>query len=271
MSDVVTLTARGSIESPLEADSLTPDRLATLDESAIAALPLWSGRNRQAVGDWFDVRGGLSSTVRIVGDVRHLDRLGGSMMAGELIVDGDVGSRLGAGMAGGRIVVHGSARELVGVAMVGGAIHVRGNAGARVGSNEPGAARGMTGGEIIIQGSVGADACARMRRGLIVVGGNTGDRAARAVIAGTVVVLGDAGAESAHGSKRGTLVVGGSVDVPVTYRYACTYEAPHVRLALTHVSRRYDMPIDARFTERPYRRFCGDAGTVARGEILWLT
>jgi formylmethanofuran dehydrogenase subunit C len=271
VSDVVTLTARGPIMSPLEADCLTPDRLATLNESAIAALPLWSGREQQTVGDWFDVRGGLSSAVRIVGDVRHLDRLGSGMTTGELIIDGDAGSRLGAGMAGGRIVIHGSAGDDVGIAMTGGAIHVRGNAGARVGSNEPGAARGMTGGEIVIEGSVETDLGARMRRGLIVIGGSAGDRAARAMIAGTVVVMGDAGAESAHGSKRGTLVVGGSVDVPATYRYACTYDAPHVRLALTHVGRRYGMPIDARFTDRPYRRFCGDAGTVARGEILWLT
>ena len=271
MSGVVTLTVRAPVLAPLEADCIAPDRFAALSEPEIARLPLWAGRRRHALGDVFDVHGGQAPHVRVVGDVRHVVGLGSTMTAGVLVIDGNAGPRTGAGMAGGAIEVHGDAADDLGVGMTGGVIHVRGNAGDRVGAGATGASRGMTGGEIVIDGSVGRDAGARMRRGLLFVGRDAGDRAARAIIAGTVIVLGNVGTEPASGSKRGTLVVGGQVEVPATYRYASTYAAPHVRLALTHVSRRYRIAIDARFTERPYRRFCGDAGTVGRGEILWLT
>jgi formylmethanofuran dehydrogenase subunit C len=271
MSDAVTLTVRATIPAPLDVECVAPDRFATLAAGEIARLPVWAGREQQALGDWFDIRGGGTPHVRVVGDVRHVTGLGCGMTTGTLIVDGDAGRRTGAAMTGGTIEVHGSAGDDLGVSMAGGAIHVRRNAGARVGAGEAGASRGMTGGEIIIEGSVLADAGARMRRGLIFVGGDAGERAGRAMIAGTVVVLGDTGAEPAVGSKRGTLVVGGTTVIPATYRYACTYAAPHVRLALTHVARRYEIGVDSRFTERPYRRFAGDAATVGRGEILWLT
>lgn len=271
MSDVVTLVLRAPISEPLDAASITPDRFSALGEPEIAKLPVWVGRRQQQLGDWFDVRGGRSSHVHIAGDVRHACDIGASMTSGVLIIDGNGGARTGAGMAGGAIEIHGSAADDLGVGMTGGVIHVRGDAGNRVGAGETGASRGMIGGEIIVDGSVGADAGARLRRGLIVVGGNAAERVGRAMIAGTVIVLGDTGAEPATGSKRGTLVVGGHTTIPPTYRYACTYDPPHVRLALTHVRRRYGVTIDRAFTERPYRRFCGDAGTVGRGEILWLT
>jgi formylmethanofuran dehydrogenase subunit C len=129
----------------------------------------------------------------------------------------------------------------------------------------------MTGGEIIVEGSVGVDTGARMRRGLLYVGGHARGRAARAIIAGTVIILGDVGPEPAFASKRGSLVVGGAIDVPVTYRYACTYEPPHVRLALTYIARRYGLSIAPGLSGGRYRRYCGDAGTVAKGEILEWT
>ena len=91
------------------------------------------------------------------------------------------------------------------------------------------------------------------------------------MIAGTVIVLGRVGSEPAHASKRGSLVVAGGVDVPVTYRHACDYAPPHVRVALTYVARRYNVSIARDLIEGLYRRYCGDAGTVAKGEILeWI-
>ena len=103
------------------------------------------------------------------------------------------------------------------------------------------------------------------------MGGDAGDRPARAVIAGTVIVMGRVGAEPAYGNKRGTLVAGADISIPVTYRYACDYEPPHVRLALTYLARRYGLSVSQRRIEGRYSRYCGDAGTVAKGEILaWL-
>ena len=271
VTDRVTLTLRTPLDEPIEADSITPDACAALGETEIAGLPVWAGHERRSVGDYFDVRGGRSASVNIVGDVRRVRSLGSGMAAGQLVVEGDAGSRVGAGMTGGDIDVMGSVEHDAGVGMSGGSLRVRRNAGDRIGAATHGASRGMTGGEIVVEGSVGAEAGARMRRGLLYVVGNTGGRASRAMIAGTVIVLGDVGPEPAFASKRGSLVVCGTIAVPVTYRYACSYEPPYVRLVLTYLTRRYGLAVPASVLTGRYRRYCGDAGTIAKGEILeWI-
>lgn len=271
MTEHVTLTLRTSLAEAVEAWTVVANTFATLSEAEIASLPVGLGRRRATLGDFFDVRGERSSAVRIAGDVRLAHGIATGMASGSLTIDGDVGARVGAGMTGGTIKVLGSTGDDAGVGMTGGSLHVHGNAGDRVGAATPGASRGMTGGEIVVDGSVGTDAGARMRRGLVFVGGNAGDRAARSIIAGTVVVMGRVGAEPAFASKRGSLVACGRVDVPITYRYACDYQPPHVRVMLTHVARRYGVAVNRAFIDGRYRRYCGDAGTVAKGEILeWI-
>jgi formylmethanofuran dehydrogenase subunit C len=270
MSDHVTLTLRAPLTESIEADSIVPSTLESRTEAEIASLPIWSGRWLRSIGDYFAVKGGRSSSVRVVGDVRRAHGIGEGMTTGDLVIDGDAGSRLGAGMIGGRVDVFGSAGHDVGIGMAGGSIRIRRDAGDRVGAATPGASRGVTGGEIVVEGSVGDDAGARMRRGLLFVGGTSGNRTARSMIAGTVIVMGRVGAEPAFASKRGSLVVAGGVDVPVTYRYACDFEPPHVRLVLTYLARRYRLAIPRSVVEGRYRRYCGDASTVGRGEILEL-
>jgi formylmethanofuran dehydrogenase subunit C len=271
VSENVTLTVESPVEHSIDADCIVPDRFLGLTEREIAALPMRSGRRQLLLGDIFRVRGGGSNRVRVVGDVSRVNHVGAAMAAGELVIDGDAGAHVAAGMSGGQVTILGSVGDDAGVGMSGGSFHVRANAGARAGASLPGSSRGMTGGEIVVAGSVGADAGARMRRGLLFVGGDAGDRVARAIIAGTVIVIGRVGAEPGSGNKRGTLVVGAGVDVPLTYRYACDYEPPHVRLALTYLTRRYGLAIYRHIIDGRYRRHCGDAGTVAKGEILeWL-
>lgn len=271
MSDHVTLTLRAPLEESIDADCIVPDRFGELGEAEIGALPVWAGRAQRTLADYFHVNGGRSDSVRVVGDVRRVHGIASGVSGGNLDIDGDVGSRLAAGMTGGRVEVLGSAGDDTGVGMSGGALRIRRNAGDRVGGATPGASRGMTGGEIVVDGSVGADAGARMRRGLLFVGGDAGNRPAPAMIAGTVIVIGRVGSEPAFASKRGSLVVAGGVDVPVTYRFACDYEPPHVRLALTYLIRRYGLSLGRELVQGRYRRYCGDAGTVGKGEILqWI-
>jgi formylmethanofuran dehydrogenase subunit C len=271
MTDRVTLTLRAPLEESIEADSIVPTAFVSRGEAEIRALPVWAGRVRRVLADYFDVRGGRSATVRIVGDVRRAHGIATGMAAGDLVVDGDAGSRLAAQMSGGRVDVLGNAGDEAGVAMSGGSLRIRRDAGDRVGAGLAGASRGMTGGEIVVGGSVGAHTGARMRRGLLFVGGDAGELAARAIIAGTIIVIGRVGPTPAFANKRGTLVAAGGVDVPATYRYACKYQPPHVRLALTYLARRYDMALGIRLVEGRYRRYCGDASTVGKGEILeWV-
>ena len=268
MSEPVTLTLRIPLDHPIDAECISPDRFALSSSREIEQLPVWAGREQRNLGDYFTVRGERSSGIRLSGDVRRVSGIGASMSVGSILVDGDAGSHVGMGMSGGRIDVHGDVGDDAAAGMSGGALHVRGNAGDRLAAGLPGASRGATGGEVVIEGSAGGDVAARMRRGLVFVGGNAGDYSARSIIAGTVFVLGGVGREPATGSKRGSLVVGGSVDVPNTYQLACRYESPHVRLALMHVSRTYGISVDRQFIVGSYDRYCGDAGTVGKGEIL---
>ena len=272
MPDAITLTLRSAVTEPIEADGLTADGLAGLSEAQVSRVPLWSGRQRVPLGDLFAVRGAHSSEVRIAGDVRRVRGIGAGMANGTLVIEGDAGANVGAGMTGGRIEVFGSVGDDAGQAMAAGSIVVRGSAGHRLGAGAPGASRGMTGGEIVVTGSVGGEAGARMRRGLVFVGGDAGHHVARATIAGTVIVRGRTGREPALGSKRGTLIAIGGLDVPITYRYACTYEPPHARIAFVYLRRRFDVTLPSEVIMGRYRRYCGDAGTVGRGEILeWVS
>ncbi len=167
MSDAVTLSLVERPTHALIADCIAADQFAGLDAKEIAELPVVHGGRQAKLGDFFKVRGGHSSVVRIEGDVPHVEAIGAGMTGGELTIDGSVGRDLGLAMSGGRI-------------------DVRGHAGDNAGGARPGAARGMTGGEIIVRGNAGDEAGARMRRGLVVVTGNAGRGTGQGMIAGTL-------------------------------------------------------------------------------------
>jgi formylmethanofuran dehydrogenase subunit C len=246
---MITLTLRAPLEGLLEFDGIRPDTLANLSDAEIAALPLWLGGAELELGELFTVRGEHATHLRIEGDLSQINGVG-------------------AGMTSGRIDVIGNVGDAAGMAMSGGVLHVTGNAGDRLCAASPGAAKGMTGGEAIVLGSAGSEAGARARRGLIVIGGDAGPQAARDIIAGTVVVFGRSGAEAGRRSKRGSVVAVGGIDVPPTYRYACTYQPPYVRLLMTYLRRSYSLSIAEDVIAGMYRRYCGDAGDPGKGEIL---
>jgi formylmethanofuran dehydrogenase subunit C len=251
MSDPIRLQLRQPLAAALDLDGVTPERCLTLDEREIAGLPVWLGGLEVPLGDLFAVRGERSDRVHIEGDLRLATHVGAGMGRGELVVDGNVGDDAGVAANGGVLWVHGSA-------------------GARLGAARPGAARGMTGGEIVVRGSAGPEAGARARRGLIAIGGDVGRDAARAMIAGTLVALGRTGDAPGRGNKRGSIIAAGAIEVPATYRYACTYQPPHTRLTMIYLRRRYGLSIDDRFVNGHYARYCGDAGDPGKGEILVL-
>src|SRR5688500_18621646 len=232
MSDVVTLSLRTGVNDAVDLDGVTADRCAALSAREIASLPVWIGRRQAVLGELFDVRGERSDRVRVEGSLRRVSGLAAGMAGGELLVDG--------------------------------------KAGDRAGSAAPGAAKGMTGGEIVIGGSAGDEVAARARRGLVVVGGDAGPHAARAILAGTLIVVGRTGAHAGRGSKRGSIVALGGIDVPATYEYACTYQPPHLRLTFTYLYRRYGLSVPDRVLDGRFRRYCGDAGEIGKGEILVL-
>jgi len=249
MSDVVVLSLRTAPVGALELAGVTPDRLAQLPQREIAALPVRHAGRGAALGDFFTVKGERAARVRLEGDLRLAEGMGAGMMGGELVVEGHAG------------------RD-VGVAMTGGAIEVRGDVGDNTGGARPGAARGMVGGEIVIRGNAGEDAGAGMRRGLVVVTGNAGRGTGRGMIAGTAVVFGQTGPDAGRWTKRGSIVACGPVARPATFRYACTYRPPHVRLLLLYLRERRGLDVADRWITGRYDRYSGDLAELGKGEML---
>lgn len=246
------------LRSPLTARADFSDVLAGRWVAAaaeeLARRPVYlDGQGLVALGDLCSVKGEPAGTIRFEGDFSGVDRLAAGLAEGDVVVDGDLGRDAGSGMSGGSLEVTGNASSGAG----GAALEAR---------------RGMTGGEVVVHGSVGSEAGSRMRRGLVVIGGEAGADAGFGMIAGSVVILGDATGEVGRWSKRGSIVALGTVKVPITYRYACTYQPVHVRLTLRRLRARYSLPLEDRHVVGRYRRYSGDLADIGRGEILaWST
>jgi formylmethanofuran dehydrogenase subunit C len=262
----LTLTLREQPDVPLEAEVLVPDRLAGSED--VAALPLWHGKERTRVGDFFAVSGS-GDDVRLEGDLSRVKFVGAGMTAGRLTVAGDVGLHAGAGMRGGELRVEGDAGDWAGAGMRGGTLVVRGSAGRRLGGVYAGERAGMRGGEIVVHGDAGEQAGAGLRRGLIAVGGRAGEAAGLRMLAGTVVALGGLGPRAGAGMRRGSLVSMAPATPPATFVLSCTYRPLFLRLYLRRL-RALGLAVSDEQLGGRYARWSGDGLELRRGEILVL-
>jgi formylmethanofuran dehydrogenase subunit C len=266
----LTLTLREPPAVPLEAELLTPDRLAELGRGEVEALPVWHGNRRERVGDFFAVSGdGGGEEVRVEGDLRRVKLLGAGMSGGRLVVAGDSGMHTGAGMTGGELVVEGDVGDFAGVDMRGGRLVVRGAAGDHLGAGSPGERAGMRGGEIVVHGDAGAQAGAGLRRGLIAVAGRLGEGAGLRMLAGTIVALGPLGPRAGAAMRRGTIVAMSPAALLPTFALACTYRPSFLRLYLRRL-RALGLPVTDAHLDGRYARWAGDGLELRRGEILVL-
>src|SRR2546423_9273075 len=99
MSDAVTLSLAEQPAHALVADCIAGDRFAGLDAKAIAELPVVHGGRPGTLGEFFKVRGGHSSVVRIEGDLPQVEAIGAGMAGGELTIAGSEGRDLGLAVA----------------------------------------------------------------------------------------------------------------------------------------------------------------------------
>ena len=261
----LTLTLQEQPDVPLEAEVLTPDRLAGADD--VAALPLWHGKERTRVGEFFAVSG-AGDDVRLEGDLSRVKNVGAGMTAGRLTVAGDVGAHAGAGMRGGELHIEGDAGDWAGAGMRGGTLVVRGSAGRRLGGVHPGERAGMRGGEIVVHGDAGAQAGAGQRRGLIAVAGRVGEAAGLRMLAGTIVALGGLGPHAGAGMRRGSIVTTEATPL-ATFTFSCVYRPPFLRLYLRRL-RALGLAVSEEQLDGRYARWCGDGLELRRGEILIL-
>ena len=261
------LTLHSEPAVPLEAELITPDKLAGLSEAEIAKLPVQHGNQQAVLGDFFGVAGVGNGEVYLEGDLSRVKLIGSGMTGGRLVISGNVGMHVGAGMSGGEIVVEGDAGDWAGAEMLGGRLTIKGNAGHLVGSGYRGSRIGMQGGEIIVHGKAGNEVGGAMRRGLIAIGGDSGDFTGVNMLAGTIIVLGQLGWRTGAGMVRGSIISMHEAELLPTFSYACTYQPTFLRLYLLHLQS-LGLPVDDTQITGLYRRWSGDSVQLNRGEIL---
>lgn len=263
------LTLHTAPAVPIEAEVITPSRLAGLSLLETAKLTVVHGNQSAELGEFFRVDGAAGGEIHLSGDLARVKLVGAGMTEGRIVVHGTAGMHLGAGMAGGEIVVEGNAGDWVGAEMTGGRIIVRGDAGHMVGAPYRGSRTGMQGGEILIFGNVGNEAGSGMRRGLLAIAGDSGDFTGVNMLAGTIAVLGRLGWRPGAGMRRGTIVSMHPAQMLPTFAYACTFRPVILRLYLPYL-RGLGLPITEAQVQGSYQRWCGDAVELNRGEILLL-
>ena len=278
---VFTLKEQPSV--PLEAESLSPDHIAGLDDAAIRALPVFLGKRQRRVDDFFTVErestnspqgnGAVSladagDDLEIRGDAAKVKWIGRAMTRGRLKIVGNVGMHLGAYMKGGSIEVTGNASDWVGGEMTGGKIHIRGNAGGQVGGAYRGSRQGMREGTILIEGTAGLEVGLQMRRGIIAVMGPARDFVGLGMKGGTIVL--GSGAELRTGAWmiRGTIISLAELKLLPTFPYACTYIPEFVRVYARHLQKELGLSIPYDAAAGGYARYCGDTSVPGKGEIL---
>jgi formylmethanofuran dehydrogenase subunit C len=253
VSDGITARLRSTLDRPIDFSEVLAGAWGALEAGELAGRCVSiEGGSTVALGDLFEVTGHAAGQVRFTGDLSKANRLGAGLAEGVVVIDGSIGDEVGIGMSAG-------------------SIEVRGSAGDRAGGAAPEARRGMTGGELVIRGPAGSEAGSRMRRGLLAIGGDADRHTGAGTIAGTIVVFGDAGASPGLWSKRGSIIALGSVAIPSTYRYACTYRPAILPLMLGRLRTRYDLPVQDRHLSGSYRRYSGDLADLGKGEILAWT
>ncbi len=274
MSSPLTLRLRPDAGGlPVDAGSLSADRIAGLPLGEVERLPLFAGSRRVLLGDLFEVAdkdgGEVRDEIAIEGDLSSFARIGAGMSRGRLTLRGSTGARAGTGMSGGTLIIDGSAGPYAGEGMTGGLLRIRGGAGDHLAAPLPGARRGMNRGAILVEGSAGEMAALRMRRGTIVIAGDVGPGAACAMLAGTLVVLGRLGAGAGALMRRGTIVALGPADPLPVFLDAGRRAYPFLNIF-------YDA-IEAAGIRLPtvvrrglYRRRVGDISDLGKGEILTL-
>jgi formylmethanofuran dehydrogenase subunit C len=264
---MITLTLKEQPNVPLEAEVLSPDRMAGLANDAIRALPVFLGKRQCRLDDFFEVDGADSDELAIHGNVGKVKWIGRAMTRGRIMIQGNAGMHLGAYMQGGTIEVSGNASDWVGAEMTNGHIRITGNAGGQVGAAYRGSLAGMKGGTILIGGSAGLEVGMRMKRGIISIIGPVRDFAGLQMKGGTIFLCSGAEIRTGAWMFRGTIVSLKPLSLLPTFAHACAYTPTFLRLYAKHLQALgVSIPVDPEMGV--YRRFCGDSSVPGKGEIL---
>lgn len=263
----ITLHLKREPTVPLEAEVLSPDRLADLSSAEIGSLPVYHGKRQLPLSEFFNIEGERSDDLAIHGDLHKVRWIGRAMSRGRITVHGTVGMHLGAYMSGGNIEVHGNAGDWVGAEMKGGFIRVRGNAGGQIGAAYRGALAGMKNGTIVIDGSAGLEVGMRMRRGTIVVGGPARDFTGLQMKGGTIILLSGAEIRTGAWMNRGTIVSLKPLQLMPTFTPTADQSPTFLNLIARQL-RQFGIDLPFAASTGIYRQYAGDLSVSDKGEIL---
>jgi formylmethanofuran dehydrogenase subunit C len=174
----ITFKIKKTLRVPIDAPDLGPDGIIGKSLDEICKIEIWEGNRKINLGEIFDVNGEKVDkleelSIRVIGDVSKVKRIGQNMSGGNIQIDGNAGMYLGNKMKGGSIIVSGDVRSWLGSSMLGGMIEVKGNAGDFVGASYRGKNEGMKGGMILIHGDAGNEIGCWMKGGIIQIMGNS--------------------------------------------------------------------------------------------------
>jgi len=263
-----TLTLKRQPDVPLEAECLSPDVLAGKALDEVRSLPVFLGKRKLRLDEFFDVDGDAGEVLDLRGDLGRVKWVGKEMTRGAIRVRGNVGMHLGAHMRGGSIEVDGNAGDWVGAEMAGGTIRVRGNAGGQVGAAYRGSMSGMNRGTILVEGSAGIEVGMRMKRGLIAVRGPVRDFAGLQMKGGTLVLMGGAEIRTGAWMVRGTIVCLTPVRLLPTFARCCAYDPTFLHIYARHLAPLgFTIPTDP--AAGTYERYMGDSAVPGKGELLF--
>ncbi|RZU02705.1 formylmethanofuran dehydrogenase subunit C [Rivibacter subsaxonicus] len=269
------LTLKQTPTLRLDLRRVAPLALAALDAAGVAAIELWHGNERGALGDWFDIAAiDTDGELLVRGDLSRCDRIGQGMAGGRLEVEGSVGDWFAAGLAGGEVHLCGNAGRLAACAMQGGELSVQGDLGDHGCGALPGDMDGLRGGTVVVHGSVGARFGDRMRRGTVLIGGDAGDFLASRMVAGTIALAGRCGAHPGYLQRRGSLVFAGAQpEAPASFVPAHGEATVAGQLLAREIARlAHHHGLDEAFATLAARRSTrlrGDLAVDGRGE-WWL-
>src|SRR5439155_10451738 len=99
---MLTLTLKERPHVPLEAEAISPDVVAGLKPDEVRALPVFLGKRRHRLDEFFDVDGD-GDELEVRGDAGRVKWIGRGMTRGHIRVVGNTGMHLGAYMKGGAI------------------------------------------------------------------------------------------------------------------------------------------------------------------------
>ncbi|MCS7115694.1 MAG: formylmethanofuran dehydrogenase subunit C [Nitrososphaerota archaeon] len=243
----------------IEAEVITPDAFAGKKLEEIVNLPVWEGKIRRKLGDFFDVEGETLEKpedlkIVIEGDASRIKYIGARMTAGEILIKGNVDMHMGDEMQGGRIIVEGNADSFTALSMRGGEIIIKGSVKNYLGSAPRGEWRGMRGGRIIVEGSAGREVGSWMMGGLIRVKGNIGPFAGVHMKGGTIIVEGDAEARIGAQMTGGIIIILGKLEEMLPgFSYKETVDSVNV---------------DGEKIKGPFLKFVGDLAEDGEGSLL---